>query len=87
MWYDRGVSAADIEADHGLTAKRLHAQTSRKIAPHDENAAVQQVLDRAKRSRREAILAALALDIEARLRAGGLTRAELDAARSRLLAR
>jgi protein-tyrosine phosphatase len=81
-----GVSPEDIAADHGLTAERLGQPGAPRVEPHDENAAVQQVLDQANRSREGAIVETLAaLDLEDCLLAGGLTRNELHTVRSRLV--
>jgi protein-tyrosine phosphatase len=81
-----GVSPKDIAVDHGLTAGRLSETGAPRVQPHDENAAVQRVLDRANCSRAGAIVETLAaVDIKERLLAGGLTADELHPIGARLV--
>jgi protein-tyrosine phosphatase len=76
-----GVSAADIADDWALSVDRLRPREP------DYQATLQAVLDREATTVPGTIAAALdRFDVAARLRDGGLTHAEIDAVRLRLVA-
>lgn len=80
-----GASPEVIEADHGLTAERLATPIARKHGREDDNPAVARVLAREKRSRSSTILDTLrAVDVEERLRVGGLRDGDLLRLRARM---
>jgi protein-tyrosine phosphatase len=80
-----GVAPEDIAADYALSAERLRARYAAR-GEEDEGALLDAFLADQGTSAREIIIAVLAeLDVEAHLRAGGLTDADLAALRARLL--
>jgi protein-tyrosine phosphatase len=80
-----GVAPEDIAADYALSAERLRARYAAR-GEEDEGALLDAFLESQATSAREIIIATLAeLDVEAHLRAGGLTDGDLVALRARLL--
>jgi protein-tyrosine phosphatase len=80
-----GVNAEDIAADYALSAERLRA----RYAAHgeiDQGPLLEAFLTAKGTTTRDVIIATLAsLDVEAHLRAAGLTAQDLDALRGRLI--
>jgi protein-tyrosine phosphatase len=80
-----GVAAEDIAADYVLSAERLRARYAAHGEP-DQGPLLDAFLTGKGTSAREVIITTLAsLDVEAHLRAAGLTAQDLDALRGRLV--
>jgi protein-tyrosine phosphatase len=72
-----GIAREDIAADYALSAERLRARYAAR-GEEDGGALLDAFLADQRTSAREIIIAVLAeLDVEAHLRAGGLTDADL----------
>ena len=81
-----GVAPEDIADDYELSADRLRARHAAR-SEEDEGALLDAFLAAQGTSARQVILGTLAeLDVEAHLRAGGLTDGDLAALRARFLA-
>jgi hypothetical protein len=82
-----GVASDDIASDYELSTDRLRRRFS-TLGEDDQGPRIQELLTRANTSARAAILDTLAsLDVDACLRAAGLSDNDLDAVRARLLER
>jgi len=82
-----GVGPEDIVADYELTVQRLQTPLARRLGRKDDTNAIREVLQRnGCPSLRSALLDILTkVDVLARLRDGGLTNADVDGVRRRLL--
>lgn len=83
-----GVDAETIADDYALTAERVRSDLARSLGRDDDEAEILDVLERHGRPRdvREAVRAAVGeVDHRALLRSGGLTGADEEALRARLL--
>ncbi|MGW1678656.1 tyrosine-protein phosphatase [Saccharopolyspora sp. NPDC002376] len=81
-----GVAADEIVADHGLSDERLRPMFERLGRP-DQEPVISEVLAERGTTKREVVHAALdGFDVEAHLRAGGCTDADLAVLKERLLA-
>ncbi len=79
------VVPEDVVSDYELSAERLRPRYA-QLGWGDVNGKIEEILERKGTSARATVLATLAsLDVDARLRAGGLGDAELAGVRARLL--
>ena len=81
-----GVAAADIAADYALSRER-RAELSAARGREDDSPAIEAFLRREGTTAEDTVLDLLrGLDVEACLRGGGLTDADIGALRARMLA-